>query len=121
MKSSPDIKKVRAVIITTVLIAATNFAISHAESVTSQIRFDGKSADVQLHRNISIASGEGSYPWPGPRPSNSYATDPGNLPPGPRPSSSFATDEGNLPPGPRPSSSFATDAGNLPPGPRPIM
>jgi len=84
MKISPNIKKVRAVIITTVLVAATNFAISHAESVTSQVRFDGKSADVQLHRNISIASGETSLP-PSPRPQTFIASGEISYPPGPRP------------------------------------
>ncbi len=93
MKTSPNIKKVRSVIITIVLVAATNFAISHAESVTSLTRFDGKSAF--------------------------YATDAGNLPPAPRPVL-YATDAGNLPPATRPVL-YATDAGNLPPAPRPVM
>jgi len=101
MKTSPNIKKVRSVIITTVLVAATNFAISYAESVTSRIRFDGKSVDVQLHRNISIASGEIGLP-PGPRPETSIASGEIGLPPGPRPETSIASGEIGLPPGPRP-------------------
>ncbi len=84
MKTSPNIKKVRAVIITTVLVAATNFAISHAESVTSQIRFDGKSTDVQLQWNNSIASGQISTPT-GPRPETFIASGQISTPTGPRP------------------------------------
>jgi hypothetical protein len=101
MKISPNTKKVRSVIITTVLVAAANFAISHAESVTSLIRFDGKSADVQLHRNISIASGEIGLPT-GPRPQTFIASGEIGLPTGPRPQTFIASGEIGLPTGPRP-------------------
>ena len=114
MKTSPNRKKVRAVLFAISLVAVTNFAISHAESI-----LPAKQLKVKTLTSF-YATDAGNLP-PGPRPSSSFATDAGNLPPGPRPSSSFATDAGNLPPGPRPSSSYATDAGNLPPGPRPVM
>ena len=100
MKTSPNFKKVRSVLIAIVLVAATNFAMSYGESVTTLTRFDGKSSGVQLHRNTSVASGEIGLP-PGPRPQTFIASGEIGLPPGPKPQTFIASGEIGLPTGPR--------------------
>ena len=80
MNSSPSVKKVRAIIITTVLVAATNYAISNAESVSPS--------------KTIIRKPSATY----------FAADAGSNPTGPRPVM-FAADAGSNPTGPRPAGS----------------
>ena len=84
MTTSPNIKKARSVVITIALVVATNFAISHAESMKSILRSNEKVANQHIYQNISIVSGEIGTP-PGPRPKASIASGEIGTPPGPRP------------------------------------
>jgi hypothetical protein len=119
MEKSINMKKVRALVVTVALIAVANFAISHAESISTLTANKGKALSLSIQQYRSHASSEGSYPI-GPRPVNTFASSEGSYPIGPRPVNTFASSEGSYPIGPRPVNTFASSEGSYPIGPRPV-
>ncbi|HTR81800.1 MAG TPA: hypothetical protein VMM58_09240 [Bacteroidota bacterium] len=113
MQDKINVKKVRAIIVTIILIVATNFAISRAESVSlikrspiekQRVTFTQRTFLIRIGEKLpkSLAN-DPTYPQPAPRPSVFFANDPTYPQPAPRPSVSFANDPTYPQPAPRPS------------------